>query len=53
MSFLDTLDEEGKKIYNDYITHRNKWFNYIRPKAIKKMNDYFDTTKKSFINMNI
>jgi hypothetical protein len=48
MSFLNTLDEDGKEIYRDYITHCNKWVNYIKPKAIKKMNDYLDSTKKQF-----
>lgn len=48
MSFLDTLDTEGKQLYNDYIVHCNKWINYIRPKAIRKLNDYLDTNKKFF-----
>lgn len=48
MSFLDTLDAEGKQLYNDYIIHCNKWINYIRPKAIRKLNDYLDTNKKTF-----
>jgi len=48
MSFLDTLDAEGKQLYNDYIIHCNKWINYIRPKAIRKINDYLDTNKKTF-----
>lgn len=48
MSFLDTLDAEGKQLYNDYIIQCNKWINYIRPKAIRKLNDYLDTNKKTF-----
>lgn len=48
MSFIDSLDEEGKQLYNNYIIHCNRWINYIRPKAIKKLNDYLDTSKKTF-----
>ena len=48
MSFLDTLDEEGKQLYNNYITHRDKWINYIKPKAFSKINSYLDTNKRIF-----
>jgi len=45
-SFLETLDEEGRQLYADYINSLNKWNAYIRPKAIKKFNDYLDSKGK-------
>ena len=45
-SFLETLDEEGRQLYVDYINSLNKWNAYIRPKSIKKLNDYLDSKGK-------
>lgn len=39
---MDTLDEKGKKLYNDYIKARNKWTTYISP----KVTEYFQKTLK-------
>jgi len=48
MSNQSDLDEEGLKLYNDYIKARNKWINYIRPKAIQKLNIYIDEKQKNY-----
>jgi len=58
MAFLDSLDEEGKQLYSDYIKYRNKWIDYVRPKALKKLNDYLNSNNKDFdkyeyLNINI
>lgn len=40
---MDTLDEEGKMLYDNYIKARNEWTTYIAPKITeyftKKLND--------------
>ena len=45
-SFLEALDDEGRQLYVDYINSLNKWNAYIRPKSIKKLNDYLDSKGK-------
>jgi len=47
-SWLDTLDDEGKQLYNDYVTATKKWVEYIAPKADSKFNTYINTTKKIY-----
>ena len=47
-SIIETLDDEGQQLYTDYITSLNKWNEYIRPKAIKKLNDYLDSKGKLY-----
>ena len=47
-AFLKTLDDEGRQLYTDYITSLNKWIAYMRPKAIKKLNDYLDSKGKLY-----
>ena len=42
MAFLDSLDNKGKQLYIEYIKSRNKWIDYIRPKAHKKFIDYLN-----------
>ena len=44
----DNTDNTEQKIYEDYIKHRNAWINYIRTKAVKKLNDYMDTSGRKF-----
>jgi hypothetical protein len=47
-SWLDLLDDEGKQLYNDYITATKKWVQYISPKADANFNTYINTTKKLY-----
>ena len=47
-SFNDILDEEGQRIYNDYISALNKWVQYIRPKANKHISEYLESTGKKY-----
>ena len=47
-SWLDTLDDEGKQLYNDYLTATKKWVEFIAPKADAKFNTYINTTKKIY-----
>jgi hypothetical protein len=46
--WLDTLDDEGKTLYNDYVTATKKWVEYIAPKADVKFNTYINTNKKIY-----
>jgi hypothetical protein len=47
-SFLEALDDEGRQLYKDYIASLTKWIAYMRPKAIKKLNDYLDSKGKLY-----
>ena len=47
-SFNEKLDEEGHKIYNDYVSALNKWVQYIRPKANKHISEYLESTGKKY-----
>ena len=48
MAFIDSLDNKGKQLYIEYIKSRNKWIDYIRPKAHKKFIDYLNSNNKHF-----
>jgi hypothetical protein len=48
---MNNLDEQGKKIYNDYIHYRDVWISYIEPIAIKKLNDYLSNQNRVY-NLN-
>jgi hypothetical protein len=48
MSFIEPLDEEGQKIYRDYLIHQVKWVKYIRDRASKSLNDYLESTGKLY-----
>jgi hypothetical protein len=47
-AWLDTLDDEGRTLYNNYVTATKKWVQYIKPKATTKFNTYLNTTKKIY-----
>ena len=47
-AWLDTLDDEGRTFYNNYVTATKKWVQYIKPKATTKFNTYLNTTKKIY-----
>jgi len=48
MSFYSTLDEEGKKLYDDYIKASDAWTEYCRPKVFTNFNDYLNKTNRKF-----
>jgi hypothetical protein len=43
---MNNLDEEGQKLYSDYINALKKWINYIRPKAQRSFNEFLDKHNK-------
>lgn len=48
MSFYSNLDDEGKKLYDDYIKAKEAWFAYCRPKVFANFNDYLNKTNRNF-----
>jgi hypothetical protein len=48
MSFYSTLDDTGKKLYDDYIKASDAWTEYCRPKVFANFNDYLNKTNRTF-----
>lgn len=46
--FPECLDEEGKQIYNEYMTSLNKWCLYVREKTIVHLNEHLTKTGKIY-----
>lgn len=48
MSFYSDLDDNGKKLYDDYIKASDAWTEYCRPKVFSNFNDYLNKTNRKF-----
>jgi hypothetical protein len=45
---METLDPSGKLLYESYIKARDNWISYIRPRAIKKFDDYLSSVGRIY-----
>lgn len=48
MNFQGKLDDEGKKIYNEFVKARTEWIKYIKPKAFQHFNEFVEKEKRYF-----
>jgi hypothetical protein len=45
---MESLDQTGRLLYDSYITTRDAWISYIRPRAITRLNSYLASTGRIY-----